>query len=213
MEMHAYSEDYLMSAQKIMGDMMDYAVNTYEFTLNEFFEMFLVSDVSNQFQTGNPTYVAGKTGCELVKEVIHDVGLVREEYPDEMYLDKSPEYWTGWALAFYQWYTCRSFIKIYHMISVEDICDMYEVYHEMDIMHFVDALNERWKKCYPETNLKRLRMIAGLSQRELSELSGVSLRQIQLFEQRQREINHTRAIDVVKIGRVLGCKTEDLLEI
>ncbi len=213
MEMRAYSEDYLMSAQKIMGDMMDYAVNTYGFTLNEFFEMFLASDVSNQFQTGNPTYVAGKTGCELVKEVIRDSGLKREEYPDEMYLDKSPEYWTGWALAFYQWYTCRSFIKIYHVLSVEEIGDMYEVYHEMDIMHFVDTLNERWKKCYPETNLKRLRMIAGLSQRELSELSGVSLRQIQLFEQRQREINHTRAIDVVKIGKVLGCKTEDLLEI
>lgn len=213
MKMRAYSEDYLMSAQKIMGDMMDYAVNTYGFTLNEFFEMFLASDVSNQFQTGNPTYVAGKTGCELVKEVIRDSGLKKEEYPDEMYLDKSPEYWTGWALAFYQWYTCRPFTKIYRMISVEEICNMYEVYHEMDIMHFVDTLNERWKQYYPETNLKRLRMIAGMSQRELAELSGVSLRQIQLFEQRQREINHTRAIDVVKIGKVLGCKMEDLLEI
>ena len=39
------------------------------------------------------------------------------------------------------------------------------------------------------------------------------LRQIQLFEQRQRDINHTRAIDVVKLGRALGCKSEDLLEI
>ncbi|MFR2214147.1 MAG: hypothetical protein ACLS61_10260 [Ruminococcus sp.] len=48
--------------------MMDYAVNTYEFSPNQFYEMFLVSDVSMQFQTGNPTYVAGKTGCELVKK-------------------------------------------------------------------------------------------------------------------------------------------------
>ena len=45
-------------------------VNTYEFSPNQFYEMFLVSDVSMQFQTGNPTYVAGKTGCELVKEVL-----------------------------------------------------------------------------------------------------------------------------------------------
>lgn len=58
--------------------------------------------------------------------------------------------------------------------------------------------------------LKRLRKLAGLSQRELS---GVPLRQIQLFEQRQRNINHTKAIDVVKLARVLGCKTEDLLQI
>ena len=37
--------------------------------------------------------------------------------------------------------------------------------------------------------------------------------QSQLFEQRQRNINHTKAIDVVKFARVLRCKTEDLLQI
>ena len=37
--------------------------------------------------------------------------------------------------------------------------------------------------------------------------------QSQLFEQCQRDINHTKAIDVVKLARVLGCKTKDLLQI
>ena len=92
MVIHAYSEDYLSTAQKILGDMMDYAVNTYEFSPNQFYEMFLVSDVSMQFQTGNPTYVAGKNGCELVKEVLRKSGLSIPELEDEMYLDKSPEY-------------------------------------------------------------------------------------------------------------------------
>ena len=31
MVIHAYSEDYLVSAQRILGDMLDYAVNTYAF--------------------------------------------------------------------------------------------------------------------------------------------------------------------------------------
>lgn len=96
MVIHAYSDDYLTSAQRILGDMLDFAVNTYDMDIDKFFEMFLVSNVSRQFEIGNPTYVAGKTGCELVKEVIRDSGLVMEEYPDEMYLDKSPEYWSGW---------------------------------------------------------------------------------------------------------------------
>ena len=74
-------------------------------------------------------------------------------------------------------------------------------------------INEKWDRYYTETNLKRLRKIAGLSQRELADLSGVAIRQIQLFEQKNRNINHTRAIDVLKIAKVLGCKTEDLLEI
>lgn len=213
MEMRAYSDDYLLTAQKILGDMLDYAVNEYEFEPDEFYKMFLVSDVSRQFQTGNPTYIAGKNGCEIVKEVIRSAGLVMDEIPDEMYLDKSPEYWVGWALAYYQWYTARSFMKIYKVATIEDLLKMYPVYHEMDIMKFVEAMNERWNQYYTETNLKRLRKISGLSQKELADLSGVAIRQIQLFEQRKRNINHTRAIDVLKLGKILGCKPEDLLEI
>lgn len=136
-----------------------------------------------------------------------------DEIPDEMYLDKSPEYWVGWALAYYQWYTARSFMKIYKVATIEDLLKMYPVYHEMDIMKFVEAMNERWGQYYTETNLKRLRKISELSQKELADLSGVAIRQIQLFEQRKRNINHTRAIDVLKLGKILGCKPEDLLEI
>ena len=43
MEMHAYSEDYLLTAQRILGDMLDYAVNEYEFDPDEFYKMFLAS--------------------------------------------------------------------------------------------------------------------------------------------------------------------------
>ncbi len=210
---HAYSEEYLLSAQRILGDMFDYAANVYELDLDEYFQMFLVSDVSYQFQTGNPSYVAGKTGCELVKEVLSQSGKQIQERPDEMYLDKSPEYWSGWAYAFYQWYTGRTFQRIYKAVPIGDVLEMYPIFHEMDIMQFVDTLNERMERFYVDTNLKRIRMTAGLSQRELAELSGVSFRQIQLFEQRQRNINHTQAINVLRLSRVLGCRIEDLLEI
>lgn len=213
MEMRAYLSDYLSSAQKAMGDMLDFAVNTCELEIGVFYCLFLASDVSNQFQSGNATYLAGKTGCELAKEVLKESGLNMEQYEDEMYLDKSPEYWAGWALAFYQWYTCRPFGRIQRAVSIDRIVEMYDVYHEMDVMHFVDAVNEFWEAYYAETNLCRLRKWAGLSQRELADLSGVSLRQIQLFEQQQRDINHTRAIDVIRLGRVLGCSAEDLLQI
>ena len=161
MMIHAYSEDYLNNAQKILGDMMDYAVNTYEFSPNQFYEMFLVSDVSMQFQTGNPTYVAGKTGCELVKEVIRKSGLLIPELEDEMYLDKSPEYWCGWALAYYQWYTGRSFMKIYHAVSIEEILNMYPVYHEMDISRFVETINEKWDQYYGMQSRTRSPLQAG----------------------------------------------------
>ena len=211
--MRAYSYDYLITAQRIMGDMLDFAVNTCDMDVDRYFVMFLVPDISVQFQNGNPTYIAGKTGCEIVKEVIEESGIQPVNVEDEMYLDKSPEYWTGWALAYYQWFTCRLFMKINAAVPIHRIVQMYNVYHEMDITHFVDTMNELWDQYYKETNLKRIRKISGLLQKKLAEASGVPLRQIQLFEQRQRDINHTRAIDVVKMSRVLGCKVEDLLQI
>ena len=213
MEMRAYSIDYVESAQRIMGDMLDYAVNSYDMDADTYFDMFLVSNAAEQFERGNPRYVAGMTGCELVKEVIRKSGLTFPDLPDEMYLDKSPEYWAGWALAYYQWYTGKTFSKIHKAVSIEDMLSMYPTLHEADIMKFVEIMDAKIKTFYIDTNLKRLRTIAGLSQSELAEMSGVPLRQIQLFEQRQRDINKTQAINLFRISRALGCCSEDLLEL
>ncbi len=45
--------------------MLDFAVNTCDMDVDRYFVMFLVPDISVQFQNGNPTYIAGKTGCKV----------------------------------------------------------------------------------------------------------------------------------------------------
>lgn len=213
MEIHAYDEDYIISAQRILGDMLDFAVNSCELDADNFFKMFLASGAAEQFANGNPTYVAGMTGCELVRKVFIQSGLSEPSVPDEMYLDKSPEYWAGWALAYYQWYTAKTFFKIYHAVSIQEILSLYPVYHEMDISKFIEVMNQKLQQFYVDTNLKRIRQFAGLSQSDLAKKSGISLNQIQLFEQRQQDINRTQAINLFKISKALGCRCEDLLEI
>ena len=47
---------------------------------------------------------------------------------------------------------------------------------------------------------------------QLAKKSGVGLRSIQLYEQRQKDINKASAESLYKISRVLGCAMEDLLE-
>ena len=37
MVIHAYSDDYLTSAQRILGDMLDFAVNTYDMDIDKLF--------------------------------------------------------------------------------------------------------------------------------------------------------------------------------
>ena len=207
----AYDEDYVRLAQRIMGDMLDYAVNTLEYELGFFYQMFLVSGIARQFEIGNPTYVAGKNGCEVAREVISLSGLKEPEEEDLMYLDKSPEYWTGWALASYQWKTGRSFREIDHIVAVDMICGMYGTFHEADIEKFVLVIEEKIKE-QETSRLRRLRSYAKLSQRQLAEKADVPIRQIQLFEQGERDINKTQGMTLVKLSRVLKCQPEKLLQ-
>lgn len=70
------------------------------------------------------------------------------------------------------------------------VCSMY-LLHEADICKFAEAtdmvIQENLRK--NETNLKCIRRANGLSQKQLAEISGVALRMIQLYEQRQNDIN------------------------
>ena len=210
---HAYSESYLYDAKQNLAECFDYAISNCRFNADIFSRLFVQSGYADKFERGNPAIVSGISGIELAQEIIM-YAYMNYKFPEKIFSEERSEvYWAGWALAEYQWATCRRFKDIFSRIPLSEIVTMYSVYHEMDIMKFVEAINEKWDQYYTETNLKRLRKIAGLSQRELADLSGVALRQIQLLEQKKRNINHTRAIDVLKIGKVLGCKSEDLLEI
>lgn len=209
----AYREEYLAGTQRILGDMLDFAVNTCGMDASEFWSLFLVSDVSRQIAAGNPSYVAGKSGCELMRMVMTQSGLEEPKQEDVMYVDRSAEYWAGWAVGFYQWYTARAFRMIDQTLPIAEVIAMYPVYHEMDIMQFVNAAEERYLRVHTRTNLALRRGYAGLSQRELAEQAQVPLRQIQLFEQRQRDINKAGALTVMKLARILQCRSEDLLEI
>ncbi|MBR1696458.1 MAG: helix-turn-helix transcriptional regulator, partial [Selenomonas sp.] len=67
-------------------------------------------------------------------------------------------------------------------------------------------------KAYSQTRLRARRDNCGLSQSELAKEADVPLRQIQLFEQGQRDINKTSAITLYKLSKALYCQMEDLLE-
>ena len=82
----------------------------------------------------------------------------------------------------------------------------------MDIEHFIEDMNIKYNSVNRETRLKYIRENRGISQAELSELSGVKLRSIQMYEQRVNSIDKAQAGTVYKLSRVLGCTVEDLLE-
>lgn len=209
---HAYDKIYLDKARTALGRMLDFAVYDLNYDIATFFELFIKTGISARFETGDFTLLAGMSGVELAYEVLEQSGTELPRITPNYTINRSEEYWTGWALAYYQWETSMSFAEIVHYIPIKDIIALYSPYHEMDIRQFVDKMNALYKAAKPETNLKLLRKISGLSQRELAEQSGVPLRTIQQYEQRRKDINKAQAEYLVMFAKVLCCNVEELIE-
>ena len=212
MTIHAYQEMYLSKAQASLGDAFDYAINTCEIPGEDFIKFFTASSVSKRMENGEPAFLAGKSGIEIAVDVVLDAtGKYLDREPQE-HMGRSREYWIGWAVCYYQWYSARSFSDIFKVLSFEDLQNMYYTLHEADITKFADIVDDKMRDHFKETNLKRIRTIYGCTQAELSERSGVSLRSIQMYEQRNKDINKASVEALYRISKVLGCTIEDLLE-
>ena len=61
------------------------------------------------------------------------------------------------------------------------------------------------------SRLKFYREEKGLSQSQLAKLSGVSLRNIQAYEQGTRDINEAQCIKVVQLAEALECDIYNIL--
>lgn len=62
------------------------------------------------------------------------------EFPENNFEEeRSDVYWAGWALAEYQWFTCKRYKDVFSRIPFSEIVSMYSVHHEMDIEHFIAA--------------------------------------------------------------------------
>lgn len=142
MIVHAYSEDYLWGAQRVLGDMLDFGVNTCQLDMDFIMNKFIESGIADDFAIGNPKYVAGMTGCEVLRTVLEKTGEENPKENDIMYVDKSPEYWTGWVVAFYQWYRNYKFQEIQSKVPVSEVVKMY-ILHEADVMKFVEIMDTR----------------------------------------------------------------------
>ena len=208
----AYDKVYLDKARTALGRMLDFAVYDLKYSLTDFFALFISSGVAERFGCGDFTLLVGKSGVELAYEVLDRLGVVYERVPVNYTANRSEEYWTGWVLAYYQWETALSFEEIVNSVPIAEICLMYSPYHEMHIQSFVDRMNAYYHAMHPQTNLKRMRQKAGFSQSELADMSGVPVRTIQQYEQRQKNINKAQVEYLLMLAQALCCRVEDLVE-
>ena len=209
---HAYDASYLVHSEKVLGWMLDTAVNLFSVEAHVFWRTFLASGYAERFGSGESRLLAGMTGYELAVEVLHAGKIRYRPRPPREVNELSPEYWAGWALARYQWYTALPFAAIDEVVPIKSVIAMYDPFHEMDIRQFFGEMNKLVLSVRPDTNLKRLRMAAGFSQDDLARLSDVPVRMIQHYEQRVKNINRAAYETVAQLAQALRCRPESLAE-
>ena len=223
--MNAYDECYIEDAMNIFGEMFDYAVNVLNYDIDTFFSCFLSSSISKNFETGNPKYISGMSGADLALYVLKSIGIEQDykevrpnkifnKYDTKKYFDNnSIEYWVGRIMAYFQWYKNISFKEIaLNDLSPSAISKFYDL-NKKDTMSFIMQMNAIFEKSYysKETPLAKYRKLCNLTQKKLSELSGVSLRMIQLYEQRQNDLSKASVDVVINLANVLGCDVKELI--
>ena len=213
MAIRSYNEVYLNEAKRHLGVATDYLANVCRVPVDRIGYIYAYAPTMVLFGRGDPGVVAGMSGTELGQR------LFREIRPDEespasvnSVAGRSPEYWGGWALAHFQWHWCKTFRWIFARASMSDLLGKYSVYHEMDVSRFLEDFMRELESVKVEKNLRRMRLAAGYSQSELSRLSGVNIRNIQLYEQGVQDINRASAATLASLARPLACTIEDLME-
>ena len=209
---HAYDKLYLERARTSLARMLDFAVYDLGQDITSFFDLFVTSGVSDDFESGDIRTLVGCSGVELAYEVLDRCGIAYQRIQPRYTENRSEEYWLGWALAYYQWETALSFEEIIRAVPITEIQVLYTPYHEMDIRQYVDKMNEMLALTRTESNLKQWRKRAGLSQSQLARNTEIPLRTIQQYEQRQKNINKAQADYIVRLASVLSCQEKDLLE-
>ena len=210
---HAYNQVYLTDAMTNLAEALDVAVHVYNFKLDFFMHLFINSGIAAQFEVGNPRYIAGKSGIELVQCVVEKLyGEDSLKRIKTSFSNPSVEYWTGWVLAYYQWSSGKAFRDIQKIITVEELSKKYHPYHEMDEEKIVEYINSKAEHSETVRRLQAYRKQLGMSQSELAKEAGINLRTLQQYEIGAKDINKAAASSVIALSKVLKCKPEALCD-
>lgn len=140
---HAYNELYLRDAMRNLGVMAHYCVNVFGVSAKDFSTIFANSHVAQQLSIGNPRYVTGHSGQELAEILLEPLGKIDNSCTANGEYDITPEYWAGWALAYFQWYCGMNYAQIHQNgLQFDKIVKMYNPLHEADITKFAEIAGE-----------------------------------------------------------------------
>lgn len=222
-----------------VGKMLDHAVYSLHQNADTFFDLFITSGLAAKIEQTDISIITGISGIELSYEVMNRCGIPFDRVTPRHTTGLSKEFYAAHALAHIQYDTGIPYEELLHLISVSDIIRLYDSYHSKAVSllpwqmsdtdrakaigkikdSFADELASAFEsvgiytfQMKKETHLKEIRLRNGFSQSRLAAASGIPVRTIQQYEQRQKDINKAAAESILKLAAVLNCEPSALLE-
>ena len=237
---HAYDKMLLDRAADSLGRMLDYSVYSLHYDISAMTDLFIASGIASLFEHGDIRAIAGMSGIELSYEVLEKSGIIFERTQPRYTKGLSPEFWYGYTLAHIQWETCLPFDQIIRSFSPQFFISEYinsrlsfldglpfdlsdrdrsagitafgKRYADESVSHYISLTASGINSAATEaTPLKKMRIKNGLSQSGLAKASGVPLRTIQQYEQRQKDLAKARAEYLIALSRALNCDPSRLI--
>lgn len=199
----AYDEVYLSDVMRNLADLFDLAINSMGMDPDDIGTRFAASFVANAIEKGNPNYLSGKSAVEMLVEI-----LEQDAPYNQVSMDRTPEYWAGWVLAYTQWYLDIPFQKILTAVPLSALISIYHPYHEAP-----ESKTAKWieDKLPNKNKLTYYRKLRQLSKKQLSRLSGVNIRSLNYYEADRRYLWKAKGETLYALAKTLCCTIEDLL--
>ena len=208
---YAYDQSLISKARLTLSWMLEYGINVYGIEPEEFFRRFVNSGIAHRIERGDVSCILGRSGAELAYEVVSYADPSIQMVGQIFSMNRSPEYWAGYVLAQFQWSRNVTFKRIGEIVSITQLISLYPKYHEMDTEHILMELDRIDIEKHRGSQLKRLRLYAGLSQSGLAKKTGIPVRTIQQYEQGQKDLSKAQAVYLLELSKVLSCEPSELI--
>lgn len=200
----------IITAIELVAEMFEYAKGYYKMECNRFFKLFNETYISDSIYNLDIICIYGKSSIELVDDIfkMNDVKL-HCRHPKNI-VRSSKYYWLGLIISSYCIGKRISFREFEKKINIVDLLNMYDIMHEAPQIRVIDEIDNIIRR--QEPSLARIRKLKKMSQKELSILSNVSLRSIQMYEQRQKSIGKASFETVRNLANALSVNIDALYD-
>ena len=200
----------VITAIEMMAEMFEFAKCYLRIECDEFFNLLNYTHLSDRIYNLDIIYIYGKSSIEIVNEICSANDIIIKRIDKNKFLKSDKHYWLGLVIASYCYGKRISFKEISKRIKPSQILKIYNTMHEAPHIKVIEEIDKILDS--QESVLKSIRQLKNISQNELSILSGVSLRSIQMYEQKKKNISKASFEIVKRLANSLSVNPEELYE-